>query len=114
MGRSKKYSELSINAERKQGTPINGRLSSRSRGRSRRIQLSQMPCKDHFSLVEPQINAEGIHTWIFDDSCPVDVQFMTEDGRHNVTDEPARIFRGSLLVFGLGCLPDPGQGFTVQ
>jgi AraC-like DNA-binding protein len=43
--------------------------------------------KDSFSLVslvEPQINAEGIHVWPFDPSCPVDVQFLTLGGSRNV------------------------------
>ena len=37
-----------------------------------------------FSLVEPQINAEGIHVWPFDPSCPVDVLFLTSSGPQNV------------------------------
>src|ERR1700742_2502190 len=40
--------------------------------------------KDQFSVIEPQISAEGVHVWPFDASCPVEVLFMTEDGRHNV------------------------------
>jgi AraC-like DNA-binding protein len=43
-----------------------------------------MPCKDHFSLVEPQINAEGIHRYSFDDSCPLDVLFLTGYGGQTV------------------------------
>ena len=27
-------------------------------------------CKTHFNLVEPQINAEGVHIWPFDAACP--------------------------------------------
>ena len=52
--------------------------------RPRRIRLSRESCKDHFSLVEPQINAEGVHLWPFDNSCPVDVLFLTETGGKNV------------------------------
>jgi AraC-like DNA-binding protein len=37
-----------------------------------------------FSLLEPQISSEGIHVWPFDVSCPVDVLFMTDHGRHPV------------------------------
>ena len=40
--------------------------------------------RQSFSLVEPQINAEGIHVWPFDLSCPVDVLVLTEDGRESV------------------------------
>ena len=53
-------------------------------GKSGRVYVPKKSCKDHFSLVEPQISAEGIHKWNFDESCPVDLQFMIEDGRQNV------------------------------
>lgn len=48
------------------------------------IHVPRTSCRDHFSLVEPQINAEGIHVWPFDVSCPVDVLFLTVDDRHRV------------------------------
>ena len=35
-------------------------------------------------MVEPQINAEGIHVWPFDPAFPVDVRFMTSGLRQNV------------------------------
>jgi len=41
-------------------------------------------CEDHFRVVEPQINTEGIHVWPFDPSFPVDVRFMTSGLRQNV------------------------------
>ncbi len=34
-------------------------------------------CEDQFRVVEPQINAEGIHIWPFDRTFPVDVRFLT-------------------------------------
>jgi AraC-like DNA-binding protein len=40
--------------------------------------------RDHFDLVEPRINAEGVHTWPFHAPCPVDVLFLTVDDRHRV------------------------------
>jgi AraC-like DNA-binding protein len=83
MGRSKKYSELSIDAL-KQNAPIGARHSHPSHVSSSGVRLPKESCKDHFSLVEPQINAAGIHVWPFDVSCPVDVLFLTEDGRQNV------------------------------
>ncbi len=55
-----------------------------SLARRRRIHLPRTSCRDHFSLVEPQINAEGVHIWPFDSSCPVDVLFLTVDDRHRV------------------------------
>lgn len=41
-------------------------------------------CEDHFRVLEPQINAEGIHVWPFDPSFSVDVRFMTSGPRQNV------------------------------
>jgi AraC-like DNA-binding protein len=51
---------------------------------SGRNRVPKRSCKDQFSLVEPQINAEGIHVWPFEASCPVDVVFMHENGRDKV------------------------------
>ena len=34
------------------------------------------------SVVEPQINAEGIHNYPFDPSFPIDVRFFTSNGRY--------------------------------
>jgi AraC-like DNA-binding protein len=53
-------------------------------GLPRRMKLPKSPYRDHFDLVEPQINAEGVHTWQFDAPCPVDVLFLTVDDRHRV------------------------------
>jgi AraC-like DNA-binding protein/mannose-6-phosphate isomerase-like protein (cupin superfamily) len=83
MGNSKKSSKSSIST-RKRAPSRSGRAIPRPRQKPGTDQLSEFQCKDHFTLVEPQINAEGVHTWPFSDSCPVDVLFITEDGRHNV------------------------------
>jgi AraC-like DNA-binding protein len=37
-----------------------------------------------FSLIDPQINAEGIHTYPFDPACPVDVRFFQYDKHHHI------------------------------
>jgi AraC-like DNA-binding protein len=37
-----------------------------------------------FNVVEPQINAQGVHVWPFDVSCPLDVLFLRGDRRHHV------------------------------
>src|SRR5665213_3464562 len=83
MGRSKKYSELSIDTRKHDGA-IGERSSRRPLATPCHFHLPKKSCKDQFSLVEPQINAEGVHVWPFDVSCPVDVLFLTEDGRHHV------------------------------
>lgn len=37
-----------------------------------------------FSLIDPQINAEGVHIWPFDPACLVDVRFYIYDKRHHI------------------------------
>ncbi len=83
MRKLKSYSELSSGLSREDGE-TGQRPGLRARDASRRVHVPKKSCKDHFSLVEPQINADGVHVWPFDVSCPVDVLFLTEDGRHNV------------------------------
>lgn len=56
----------------------------RSSGPPRRMKLPKSSYRDHFDLVEPGINAEGVHTWSFEAPCPVDVLFLTVDDRHRV------------------------------
>jgi AraC-like DNA-binding protein len=77
MAKLKKSSESRIDAGRDELTRGGDHLP-------RRIHLPRTSCRDHFSLVEPQINAEGVHIWPFDVSCPVDVLFLTVDDRHRV------------------------------
>ena len=52
--------------------------------RTGHVHVPMNSCKDQFSVIEPQINAEGVHVWPFDVSCPVDVLFLTEDGQHSI------------------------------
>jgi AraC-like DNA-binding protein/mannose-6-phosphate isomerase-like protein (cupin superfamily) len=82
MGRSKKYSKSSIDT--RDSDVLDSKRSRKALASLNRVHVPKRSCKDHFSLVEPQINAEGIHMWPFDPSCPVDVLFLTESGRHNV------------------------------
>ncbi len=37
-----------------------------------------------FAVVDPQINAAGIHVWPFDPSFPLDVRFFVAGGPHNI------------------------------
>jgi AraC-like DNA-binding protein len=37
-----------------------------------------------FSLIDPQINAEGVHIWPFDSACMVDVRFYIYDRHHHI------------------------------
>jgi AraC-like DNA-binding protein/mannose-6-phosphate isomerase-like protein (cupin superfamily) len=83
MRNSKRYSELSSGLQKPDGETSRQSVLE-ARATARRVHVPKKSCKDHFSLVEPQINADGVHVWPFDVSCPVDVLFLTEDGRHNV------------------------------
>ena len=74
---------------------------SRGQLRTGRVHVPKRSCKDHFSVIEPQINAEGVHVWPFDVSCPVDVLFLTEDGRHSVRMNRHGYFEILFLCSGL-------------
>ncbi len=79
----KKYIELSTGTQKREGE-TRRRLAPRARTASSRVHVPRRSCQGTFSLVEPQIGADGVHVWPFDVSCPVDVLFLTEDGRHKV------------------------------
>jgi AraC-like DNA-binding protein len=49
-----------------------------------RVRFPRDSCADHFGLVDPQIDAEGVHVWNFDVSCPLDVLFLLESGQQKV------------------------------
>ena len=78
MSPSKKSSASSID----HSGPGKARARRQSAGDSLLVPKSSY--RDHFDLVEPQINAEGVHIWPFDAPCPVDVLFLTVDDRHRV------------------------------
>jgi AraC-like DNA-binding protein/mannose-6-phosphate isomerase-like protein (cupin superfamily) len=88
MARSKK-STGSSTKPRKNAVSKGTRLAVRPLDLSVGIHLPKRSCRDHFELVEPGINAEGIHSWPFDPSCPVDVLFLT------VNDNRVRMNRHS-------------------
>lgn len=56
----------------------------RHRALPHRLKLPTNSYRDQFTLVEPQINAEGVHIWPFSAPCPVDVLFLTVDDRQRV------------------------------
>jgi AraC family transcriptional activator of pobA len=37
-----------------------------------------------FSLIDPQINAEGVHLWPFEPTCPVDIRFYVYDNHQSI------------------------------
>jgi AraC-like DNA-binding protein len=61
-------------------------------------------CEDQFHVVEPQINAEGIHCWPFDPTFPVDVRFLTIGLGHNVRKNRHEYFELAYLCRGSASL----------
>lgn len=61
-------------------------------------------CVDQFRVVEPQINAQGIHVWPFDPAFPVDVRFMTSGHGHNVRKNRHDYFELVYLCAGAASL----------
>lgn len=45
---------------------------------------SKQHWENAFSVLDPQINAAGVHTWPFDPSFAVDVRFFVFDRHHNI------------------------------
>jgi len=83
MANLKKSSLSSIDAARRD-PPVKQPGAHLRRTAPRRIQLPKSTYHDQFHLVEPQINAEGVHTWPFFAPCPVDVVFLTVTDSHKV------------------------------
>ncbi len=59
------------------------------------------PANDQYSLLQPQINAEGIHVWPFDSVLPVDLRFLTSDGQNTVRKNRHDYFEIFLLCRGV-------------
>lgn len=82
MGKSKKSSQSSM--EPRHRDTGDARQTRRRFNIPGTMNVQGASCKDQFSLIEPQITAEGIHIWPFDPACPVDVLFLNSGGPHNV------------------------------
>jgi AraC-like DNA-binding protein len=46
--------------------------------------MARLSWENAFSLIDPQINAEGVHVWPFDPAFPLDVRFYVWDKRHHI------------------------------
>ena len=46
--------------------------------------MAKLNWENAFSLIDPQINAEGVHVWPFDPAFPLDVRFYVWDKRHHI------------------------------
>jgi AraC-like DNA-binding protein len=64
------------------------------------VRVLKKLCEDQFHLVEPQINAEGIHVWPFDPMFPIDVRFMTSGPGRNVRKNRHDYFEIAYLCAG--------------
>jgi AraC-like DNA-binding protein len=82
MARSKRAFKSNTDVEKNE--PAGRQRVPRTDVSKGRVYVPKKSCKDQFSVIEPQINAEGVHVWPFDASCPVDVLFLTENGRHSM------------------------------
>jgi AraC-like DNA-binding protein/mannose-6-phosphate isomerase-like protein (cupin superfamily) len=101
MARLKKSSELSTESDRRESrrSPALSRVLD---GSHPSLPAPKGTLKDTYSLVEPQINAEGVHIWPFEASCPVDVLFMTTHDRQRVRMNRHRYFEILYLCSGEG------------
>jgi AraC-like DNA-binding protein len=100
MARSKKSS---LSSTEKGKTSLTSRRVPRGAGSAiAHLSAPKKPCEDTFSLVEPQINAEGVHIWPFNAACPVDVLFMNTHDRQRVLMNRHRYFEILYLCSGSG------------
>lgn len=68
------------------------------------VRVPKRLCDDHYRIVEPQINAKGIHVWPFDPALPIDVRFLTIGEGHNVRRNRHDYFEAVYLCGGTACL----------
>lgn len=64
------------------------------------LRIPKKLCEDQVRIVEPQINAEGIHVWPFDPAFPIDVRFMKIGLGHNVRKNRHDYFELAYLCRG--------------
>ena len=55
---------------------------------------------DQYRLIQPQINAEGVHVWPFNSVMPIDLRLLTSDGRHTVQKNRHDYFEIFVLCSG--------------
>ncbi len=64
------------------------------------METSKLHWENAFSIIEPQINAEGVHVWSFDPACLVDVRFYAYDKRHKIRSNRHDYFEVFYLYAG--------------
>ena len=83
MAKSKKSSPSHTGREKAKTVTIRP-LASRSFAAAGGLRVPKSSCEEHFRLVEPQINAEGVHVWNFDTTCPLDIFVEIDSGHQKV------------------------------
>jgi AraC-like DNA-binding protein/quercetin dioxygenase-like cupin family protein len=68
--------------------------------------------EDAYSIIEPQITAEGVHVWPFDHTFPVDVRYLVFERRHEIRVNRHDYFE--LLYFHSGEAIYQVQGRTLR
>jgi len=66
------------------------------------------------SVVEPQINAEGIHVWPFDSSFPIDVRFMVLGSPNQARMNRHKYYELAYLLSGTAEVRIQGRSMTVN
>jgi AraC-like DNA-binding protein len=78
------------------------------------MSTSKSTWEKEYSVVEPQINAEGIHVWPFDPSFPIDIRFFDLDGRRNVRMNRHDYFELLYAYSGQAVYQIHGRRFAVK
>jgi AraC-like DNA-binding protein len=51
---------------------------------NRVVRLRGESCEDQYGIIEPHINASGVHSWAFNPAFPIDFRFLTSGRRYKV------------------------------
>jgi AraC-like DNA-binding protein len=78
------------------------------------VRVPKNLCEDEFGVVEPQINAEGVHVWPFDPSFPIDVRFLSIGHGHNVRRNRHGYFEVLYLCAGVASLEIQDRSLPLQ
>jgi AraC-like DNA-binding protein/mannose-6-phosphate isomerase-like protein (cupin superfamily) len=73
------------------------------------------PVWEHaFAIIEPQVNAAGIHVWPFDPTFPIDVRHLVSDGPHQVRMNRHRYLELIYVYSGQTQFRVQNRSFSVQ
>src|SRR5215471_7920550 len=78
------------------------------------VRVPRKLCEDQVRVVEPQINAEGIHIWPFDPAFPIDVRFLSCSQGHNVRKNRHDYFEILYLCSGSASLEIQDRSLAVR